>query len=469
MSSILEAAGAPAVFAKAVDSSSAAVPLAFIVARVGLVGTLLVAPLVFGGVQTWVWASLAVSAALLLLLWGVGCAQQRVLRFVWSPLYIPAALFFLLGVVQLFGHFTLDPIATREALIKLATNFLFFFLAGQLGPRDSPQSWRRFGLLVTIFAFALAVFAILQFFSSQGLIYWSVKTEGWSFGPYVNHNHFAGLMEMLIPVSVAYFLSRPRRHPGRTLLVFMVSIAIASLLLSGSRGGMISLLGEVSILAAMVISHAAAPDWRKLGIVLPIGILAASLIFFWLDPGEISGRLATVVKLSRSTDVGFIQREAAALDSLRILCHQLGIGAGMGSFETVYAQYRSFPSDLVWEHAHNDYAEALVESGLVGGILLLGALIIFGRLSFRDLADRMRSEGGQIQLGAALGCCGLLIHGLVDFNFHIPANAAWFAVCAAGATRGIATAKSFARSLHFDSPPGPPTRVSASCHGGLLE
>jgi len=36
-----------------------------------------------------------------------------------------------------------------------------------------------------------------------------------------------------------------------------------------------------------------------------------------------------------------------------------------------------------------------------------------------------------MQLGATLGCCGLLVHSLVDFNLHMPANAAWFAVCAA--------------------------------------
>jgi len=35
-----------------------------------------------------------------------------------------------------------------------------------------------------------------------------------------------------------------------------------------------------------------------------------------------------------------------------------------------------------------------------------------------------------LRLGAALGCIGLLVHSLVDFNLHIPANAAWFAFCA---------------------------------------
>ena len=36
--------------------------------------------------------------------------------------------------------------------------------------------------------------------------------------------------------------------------------------------------------------------------------------------------------------------------------------------------------------------------------------------------------------GPAPGCCGLLVHSFVDFNFHVPANAAWFAVCVALST-----------------------------------
>jgi O-antigen ligase len=124
-----------------------------------------------------------------------------------------------------------------------------------------------------------------------------------------------------------------------------------------------------------------------------------------------------------------------AIDSLRIWRDHPWLGTGLGSFETAYPRYRSFPGDAVYDHAHNDYAEALAETGLVGGVLILAAIVLFFRIAFRDLATRLRHEVGWIQLGAALGCCGLLIHSLVDFNLHIPANAAWFAVSAAIATK----------------------------------
>ena len=96
---------------------------------------------------------------------------------------------------------------------------------------------------------------------------------------------------------------------------------------------------------------------------------------------------------------------------------------------------QSFPTDLRWDHAHNDYAEALAETGLVGAAVILCALGLFFWLAFRNLRERLRHPAGWMQFAAAIGCCGLLVHSLVDFNLHMPANAAWFVVCVAIATR----------------------------------
>ena len=100
----------------------------------------------------------------------------------------------------------------------------------------------------------------------------------------------------------------------------------------------------------------------------------------------------------------------------------------------IFPRYQTFSTDLEWNHAHDDYVEALTETGLVGGLIIASALLLFGRLAFRSLPERLADARGWIQVGATLGCCGLLLHSFADFNLHIPANAAWFAVCAALAT-----------------------------------
>jgi len=406
----------------------------FSVARMLLVATLLAAPLAFGAVQEWAWGAMAVAAFLMLLFWSIAGARLGNLKILWSPLYLPALLFLLLGTIQFFAHRTLDPIATREALLKLVTDLIFFFLAGQLLATGAEKILRGFGLAVVVYAFSLALFAMLQLFSSNGLIYWSVQTPRSAFGPYVNHNHYAGLMEMLIPVGAGYVLSRPRDHAMRTLLGFALVVPIASLLLCGSRGGFISLLAEVVILGAILLWRAPAPGRRSLAAAGGLGITAAALLFLWMDPGGISKHLLTIANTAQSPEATFGDRKIVALDSLHILRDHLWLGIGLGGFETAYPAYQSFPTDSIWGHAHNDCAEALAETGLVGGLLIVAALALFFRLAFKRLGERLRHDAGWIRLGAALGCCGLLVHSFVDFNFHIPANAAWFAVLASIAT-----------------------------------
>lgn len=405
-------------------------------------GILILAPLAFGAVQAWAWAALAMIGALLIFLWALGAVQQDRLRIVWSPLYIPPALFLLLATIQYFGHLTFDPFDSRESLLKLTTDFIFFFLAVQLLTPASGRAWRALGLTAVIFAFSLSLFGVLQFFSSPSLIYWSVRPRfgGAVFGPYVNHNHYAGLMEMLIPLAASYVLSRQDNLARNALLGFGVVFPLASVLLSGSRGGLIALLVEVFILSAICLKRVHEGGRRSFLTLGGVAIAATLLGFFWMDAGSVSKRLVTVFQFQRwrEVEVGFVDRKTMALGSLRILRDHPWIGTGLGSFESAYPPYQSLPGDMVFDHAHNDYAEALAETGLIGGLLILSALVIFMRLAFSNLAERLKHEPGWIQLGAAVGCCGLLVHSFFDFNLHIPANVAWFAVCAACAVCGPA-------------------------------
>jgi len=286
-------------------------------------------------------------------------------------------------------------------------------------------------------AFLVSFLAIIQYFSSPDRIYWAVVTpaNSWSFGPYVNHNHYAGLMEMLIPLSVGYWLARRKTDPLQAALAFSLLIPIVSVLLCASRGGLIALSAECVVLLLVLLKLARTRGRRP---VRPTVVLAATALvvlgFSWIDPGDSFTRLETLVRPSLAKEVGFGNRKEVALDSLRIVRDHPWIGTGFGSFKTVYGQYQSFPDDSLWDHAHNDYVELLAETGLIGGGLTALAILLFLNLSFRRLLDRLARGSGWMALGAALGCCGLLVHSFFDFNLHLPANALWFALCVALAT-----------------------------------
>jgi len=238
------------------------------------------------------------------------------------------------------------------------------------------------------------------------------------------------LMEMLIPVALCFAIYRSLRGSNQSLFILGVCAAIASLLLSGSRGGMISVAVEMVILGAVILRWKGGPGdvrrWSFIGLVVAAG-LAALLLAVMPDSGW--QRLASIAGLARKPDVTLENRLTVSRDALSELRDFPWLGTGLGSFNAVFPQYQTFPTDLGWNHAHDDYVEAVTETGIVGGLIILSALLIFGWLAFRNLPERMKSLQGWIQLGAALGCCGLLIHSFADFNLHIPANAAWFAVC----------------------------------------
>jgi O-antigen ligase len=150
----------------------------------------------------------------------------------------------------------------------------------------------------------------------------------------------------------------------------------------------------------------------------------------YIEPGYISRRLATVFGVGVSYDEMIGDRKEAALAGLRMFRAHPWLGTGLGSYEIVAPRYRRTPSDLLWDHAHNDYAEALAETGLVGALLILSSLVLFFNSAIRNPQSAIGSTLDPLRLGATLGCIGLLVHSFSDFNLHIPANAAWFAFCA---------------------------------------
>jgi O-antigen ligase len=411
---------------------------AFLPARVALLAALIAAPWAFGAVDAWAWTSLGLAACLTLLLWVAGAVRQKMLRLMWSPLYIPLAAFFLLALAQyLVGH-TLDKTETREALVLFAVDSAFFFAAVQLLGETSSHARRWFGLAVLLFAGVLGLFAILQLGSGAPRIYWTFDTSGTFFGPYSNPDHYAGFMEMLVPVGVCYIASQRQKYSVAVLLLLSsaATVAVASLLLTGSRGGLLALSTEIAIAGVMFRSKAQSANKWGLTASLVGALLAVVLLFSWIDPGRAAQRLGVIVDQGQTWIEATDFRRRVALDSLHMLRDHPAFGVGLGNFEIAYPPYQSFPSDLAIDFAHNDYVQAAAETGLVGAALIVSALALFFRLAFHNVSQRLESGHGWIQLGATLGCCGLLVHSFVDFNLHIPANAAWFAVLAGVASTG---------------------------------
>ena len=340
----------------------------------------------------------------------------------WSPLYLPFLALIALALFQFFAGFTSDHVASREAVLKLVTNAVFFFLAGQLlfNESRSGKTIQQWGLLVLILALGLSALAIAQVITTgHGWIYWYIRTPHGPFGPYVSANDYCGLLEMLIPVAAGYVLSGSSRRVPAVLLWIAVGVALASVAMSGSRGGAVVTLIEVLLFAYIPIRHQSRRHWG-LGLPVILGLILISAgAFAWVANGQReTDRALSVFQTNKSLQVKMGDRLWVAKDTLRMALHHPWLGVGVGGFETAFPPYMSHVSDIHWTHAHDDFAEGLSETGLPGAVLLVWGMALFISLGYFTSASDYAPTGAGFRSGRWWG------------RRDCSATAWWISICA---------------------------------------
>jgi O-antigen ligase len=176
-------------------------------------------------------------------------------------------------------------------------------------------------------------------------------------------------------------------------------------------------------------------SWKQ---PLMLGVFLAMVIvfLFWMGNNELTRRLVSIHSEAREEISGGV-RLTIDRDCLRMLIKRPLLGWGLGAFPVVYPEFRSFYTSFFVNHAHNDYLQLLVETGMAGFSIAVWFLV----LVFRQAAGKLRNNdwtenaSGALTVAALLGCVGILVHSFVDFNLQIPANAALFYVlCAIAAS-----------------------------------
>ena len=391
----------------------------------GTLAVLMFGPLALGAVDLWAIFILEAGAAVLLLLWTIAAAISPLgLRIRLSPLLAPMLLYFGVGVLQLvLGRSGYAYNGVMELQLALAYAALAFLLLQSL-QRNS--DFARLGWILAGFGFAVAVFGIWQAFTGNGKIYWVIqRRDAVLFGPYANHSHYAALMELLMPFALVIAAGRSEHGGKKILLGFAAALMAGSVVLAHSTGGLIAIAGETLVFFVLVRrSHkGAALNLRTAAVLLAIG-LGVVLFLVWADRGSSLEHLTALHDPMHSTTT--TSRFAIAKDSLRMFVGRPILGWGLGSFPLVYPQYQSYYSVFLINHAHNDYLEALTEAGIFGFGAMIWFVVVLYRSAAKKLADWSHDPRASMRLAALVGCTGMLIHGLYDFNLHIPGNAALF-------------------------------------------
>ena len=457
-----------------------------IIIECGIIFLIVFTPLAFGTVHVWAYTVMELTVLFLLFVWLLKLIYINRsfpdfrLSLVKTPLNPPLCLFFLLCLFQMvplspsviehispntydlyiqtvpgYGVQKADlnasdkisadrPLsiyshATRDELLKIfAYVAVFFLIINNIKTRDQ---MRRLVFAIIIIGTIVAFLGILQMLSGTNKIYWfwlSKYKIGNYFGPYVNPNHFAGYMGMVISLGIgllmAYLLNRSFIPAGswrhrlsvieshlskNSLLIFLIVIMGLSLIFSLSRGGILCLLFSMVFFFTILGIKRSQRKKRKIGAVI-LGLIFATLIWIGIDP--------VLKELSTLADIRFTSnsRTIISKDTLNISKDFPFFGVGLGNFQYIYPKYTTLKYTGVYTHAHNDYMEMLADTGWPGAILFFGGIVFLLIKTLMLWYKRRDPFVTGITLGGVTGAVFILLQNMVTFNFHIPANAMLF-------------------------------------------
>ena len=400
-----------------------------------LCATLVLTTLAYGTVHQPTVAIFYLVAIVIVVLWAIDAFSSGMLRFSKSLVQIPLLAAFLYGIFQVipFGSLaetagvvgisrtiSLDPFWTQVAALHFLA--IFIFLAAFLSFIDSAKRLQKMVSLITVFGFVFAFFAILQVFLSPHKIYGIYEVPyAVPFGSFVNRHDFAAYMEMTIAVPLGLMFVGAVQKDKRLLYITAIGLMGIALLLSGSRGGLISLLAEIFFLVILTTKTKSSGQFG-LKIGLAVLLVATIIVGAILIGGETS--LTRFAETANSDD--FSANRLHIWDvTLSIIKNNLPFGAGFGAFGVAYTPYDALNGSGRVEQAHNDYLQVLADAGIVG--LVIGGFFIYQlfRTGWQNIQTSNSFRRGVV-VGALAGCFAILVHSLFDFVLHITAVAMLF-------------------------------------------
>jgi O-antigen ligase len=251
-------------------------------------------------------------------------------------------------------------------------------------------------------------------------------------------------MELTLALPLGLLISGAIAVERRLLYIFAIVIMAVALVITGSRGGIVSLGAEVLFIVSIAglvrrkdkgeAEESTAAQSRVRSALVRVGVgfaLVVALLFAAVSLGgeESLARLFGTVSADDPTS-GRVQFWQGTLEVIKQ--HPL-LGAGLGAFSVVYTRHDVLNGATRLEQAHNDYLQILADAGIVGGLLGLIFIYALFRHGFARLNSTDKFRRG-VAAGALAGCFAVLVHSFFDFSLHMTANALLFLVLAALAT-----------------------------------
>lgn len=340
------------------------------------------------------------------------------------------------------------PVSSVESLMVLAACLAVIVVAAHDARDEGAARRLAYGVLAT--CGAQAVFGVIQAAATPRRVYGAALAEIQSpYGSFLNHNHFAGLVEMGAVLALALAIGGLKRAGGvepRSILLFGLGLALAGAhLASRSRGGLLALFTGAVLLVPLWWLASSRGGRRRSTLLAGAAMLVVLAFGLLAIPAASRAHLATLVRGAGEASGRY--RLSAWGATLRLWTTHPMVGSGLGTYADAVTRFKQSDGLVRTTHAENDLLEFTAEGGLVG-LALIGWL---AAVVFRGFLDRVREGHDPWRKGLAVGAvaavAGLLAHSLVDFNLRIPSNALAFSALVGLAAAPRREPKTISRGL----------------------
>lgn len=382
----------------------------------GIAIVLVFAPLARGAVRLWSITAVEIGIVILSFIWLVKFVNSGK-EFRRTAIDLPIWLFVCVAIVSAVAG--IYKYASILELVRLLTAVAMFYLVVN---NFSRRLAVRIVSLIIVMGTSMSILGLAQYFLGLGHSWW--VPDKFLAATYVNHNHFAGYLELCIPLAIGFFLSIKKDDIGsvfnfrfvRFLLVCCILVMALAMVFSQSRGAWLSLTISLIVMNILLIK-------RRLlmpkSVYISFFLIAIAVAYVYGGYDDVSERLRSVEEISEEASLAV--RAKIWRGSLSMIKDNPVIGTGIGTFVWGFPVYRPEGMAVQANYAHNDYLHIAVEMGVLAVALMLwiGSAVL--KAGFRKTNVDFELIDGII-LGCSVGILSLALHGLVDFNFHIPAN-----------------------------------------------
>ena len=331
-----------------------------------------------------------------------------------------------LGIAVPALPLSLTPAKSLDALLGIIPPLAIFCAIVRL--RAFRPAWLAAALLAGTVA-GILIGALQVASSSSGQSPWYLYEEtnvGAGVGFFANANHMAILLVVALPFLAAVAATARRANVQRYSAVLALTIGIAlvvmvGLALNGSLAGY-GLALPVLAASALIVLPSSSP--LRIWAVVVAGLLVIAAV------GGLEITSIGSSKFGHEASTSVQSRANILATTTKAMRDFLPFGSGLGSFREVYHLYErpEQVTNIYVIHAHNDYVELALETG-VAGVMVMALFLAWWVVAVWRVWRT--AEAGPFARAAAIASAAILVHSLVDFPLRTAAISACFAMCVA--------------------------------------